>query len=135
LFPSGCEPPLRQFESIYPAIRITKEIDVEEEVPKSLKIVIYRVLQEALNNIAKHSKTSIVLLSFRRTDQAIQLVIRDRGQGFNSEEAYSRKGAAKGLGLDSMKERTELSGGSLDIESVEGKGTTVCASWPLGQNA
>ena len=125
----------RQFESIYPAIRITKEIDIEEdEVPKSLKIVIYRVLQEALNNIAKHSKTSVVLLFLQRTDQAIQLVIRDRGQGFNSEEAYSRKGATKGLGLDSMRERTELSGGSFDIESVEGKGTTIRASWPLGQN-
>ena len=126
----------RQFESIYSAIHITKEIDIEEdEVPKSLKIVIYRILQEALNNIAKHSKTSVVLLFLRKTDQAIQLVIRDRGQGFNSEEAYSRKGATKGLGLDSMKERTELSGGSLDIESVEGKGTTISASWPLGRNA
>jgi PAS domain S-box-containing protein len=125
----------RQFESIYPAIRITKEIDIEEdEVPKSLKIVIYRILQEALNNIAKHSKTSVVLLFLQKTDQAIKLVIRDRGQGFNPEEAYSRKGATKGLGLDSMKERTELSGGSLDIESVEGKGTTICASWPLGQS-
>ena len=126
----------RQFESIYPAIRITKEIDIEEdEVPKSLKIVIYRILQEALNNIAKHSKTSVVLLFLRKTDQAIQLEIRDRGQGFNSEEAHSRKGATRGLGLDSMKERTELSGGSLDIESAEGKGTTIFASWPLGRNA
>lgn len=124
----------RQFESIYPAIRITREIDVEEdEVPKSLKIVIYRVLQEALNNIAKHSKTSIVLLSLRKTDQAIQLVIRDGGHGFNPEEAYSRKGAAKGLGLDSMRERTELSGGFFAIESAEGKGTTVRASWPLSE--
>jgi len=126
----------RQFESIYPAIRITREIDIEEdEVPKSLKIVIYRVLQEALNNIAKHSKTSVVLLSFRKTDQAIELVIRDSGHGFNPEEAYSRKGASKGLGLDSMRERTELSGGSFNIESAEGKGTSIFASWPLGQNA
>ena len=124
----------RQFESIYPAIRITREIDVEEdEVPKSLKIVIYRVLQEALNNIAKHSKTSTVSLSLQRTDQAIQLVIRDSGHGFNPEEAYSRKGAAKGLGLDSMRERTELSGGFFAVESAEGKGTTVRASWPLSE--
>lgn len=125
----------RQFESIYPAIRITKEVDIEEdEVPKSLKVVIYRVLQEALNNIAKHSKASMVLLSLRKTDQAIQLVIRDSGHGFNLEEAYSRKGAAKGLGLDSMRERTELSGGSFNIEAAEGKGTTIFASWPLGWN-
>jgi len=61
----------------------------------------------------------------------MQMVIRDRGQGFNRKEIYSRKGVAKGLGLDSMKERTELSGGSFEIESVEGKGTTIYASWPL----
>jgi len=67
-------------------------------------------------------------------EQKIQLVIRDSGQGFNLEEAYSRRGTTKGLGLDSMKERIELSGGSLDIESVEGKGTNIYASWPLGQN-
>ncbi len=126
----------RQFESIYPAIRITREIDVkEEEVPKSLKIVIYRVLQEALNNIAKHSNTSIVLLSLRKMDRAIQLVIRDTGHGFNLEEAYSRKGVAKGLGLDSMRERTELSGGSFNVKSAEGKGTAIVASWPLDRNA
>jgi len=122
----------QQFESTYPAIRITKEIDIEEDdVPKSLKIVIYRILQEALNNIAKHSKTSVVSLFLRKTDQAIHLVISDRGQGFNLEEVCSRKGVTKGLGLDSMKERAELLEGSFDIKSVEGKGTTICASWPL----
>jgi signal transduction histidine kinase len=120
----------RQFESTYSSIRIRKEIEIEEhEVPDSLKIVIYRVLQEALNNIAKHSKAPVVLLILGKTAQEIQLVIRDSGQGFDLLEAQSRKG--RGLGLDSMRERTELSGGSFSIESNKGQGTVIRASWPL----
>ena len=102
-------------------------------MPESLKIVIYRVLQEALNNIAKHSKASVVLLYLRKAKQEIQLVIRDSGQGFDLEEASSRKGSAKGLGLDSMRERAELSGGSFLIESSKGTGTVIRATWPIEQ--
>ncbi len=120
----------RQFESTYSNIRIKREIDIQEnEVPESLKIVIYRVLQEALNNIAKHSKSLTVLLSLRKDKQYIQLVIRDSGQGFDLEEVYSRKGTTKGLGLDSMRERIELSGGSFSIESSKGAGTVIRATW------
>ncbi len=122
----------RQFESTYSNIHIRKEIDIEEhEVPDPLKIVIYRVMQEALNNIAKHSKAPVVSLFLRKTGQAIELVIRDSGQGFDLSEAQSRVGAGRGLGLDSMRERTELSGGSFSIESNKGEGTSIRASWPL----
>jgi signal transduction histidine kinase/methyl-accepting chemotaxis protein len=122
----------RQFQSTYSNISIRREIDIEEhEVPDSLKIVIYRVLQEALNNIAKHSKASVVLLFLRKTGQAMELVIRDSGQGFDLSETQSRKGGSRGLGLDSMRERIELSGGSFSIESRKGAGTLVRAAWSL----
>jgi PAS domain S-box-containing protein len=122
----------RQYESTYSNIRVRKEIEIEEqEVPDSLKIVIYRVLQEALNNIAKHSKAPVVSLSLRKTGRVIELVIRDSGRGFDLSEAQSRMGTGRGLGLDSMKERAELSGGSFSIESNKGKGTEIRASWPL----
>ena len=122
----------RQYESIYPSISVRKEIDIQEhEVPNSLKIVIYRVLQEALNNIAKHSKASMVVLFLRKNSQAMELAIRDSGQGFDLEEAFSRKGTTRGLGLDSMRERVELSGGSFLIESKKGAGTVIRATWPL----
>ena len=122
----------RQYESVYPGIHLKKEIDIQEhEVPGHLKIVIYRVLQEALNNIAKHSKALVVVLYLRKAKQAIQLVIRDSGQGFDLEEVSSRKGSAKGLGLDSMRERAELSGGFFSIESRKGAGTVIRATWPL----
>ncbi|HUL28877.1 MAG TPA: PAS domain S-box protein, partial [Thermodesulfobacteriota bacterium] len=122
----------RQFQSTYSRIGIKQEIDIQEQdVPESLKIVIYRILQEGLNNIAKHCKAAVVLLSLRRAKTAIQLVIRDSGQGFDLKEAYSRKSSAKGLGLDSMRERVELSGGFFEIETAQGKGTVIRASWPI----
>ena len=102
-------------------------------MPDFLKIVIYRVSQEALNNIAKHSKALMVLLSLRKAKQNIELVIRDSGQGFDLEEANSRKGTTKGLGLDSMKERIELSGGAFSIESSKGSGTVIQGTWSLNR--
>lgn len=122
----------RQFESTYTHISIKQEIDIQEdEVVDPLKIIIFRVLQEAMNNIAKHSKADLVLLFLRKTKKEIQLVIQDNGQGFDLPEAQSRKSITRGLGLSSMRERTELSGGSFTIESIQGKGTTIHASWQI----
>ena len=102
--------------------------------PDLLKTVIYRVLQEALNNIVKHSKADLVRLSLRRTDGTIELVIEDNGVGFDVREALTVERARRGLGLASMEERTELSGGSFAIPSDKRAGTTIRASWPLQQS-
>jgi signal transduction histidine kinase len=123
----------REFQKTYSRIRIEKEIDLSEnDVPPSLKIVIYRISQEALNNIAKHSKADLITLSLRKNDGPIELAVRDNGQGFDMEKIFSMESYRKGLGLGSMRERTELSGGSFTIESIQGKGTTIRASWPAG---
>jgi signal transduction histidine kinase len=98
-------------------------------VPPSLKIVIYRISQEALNNIVKHSKADQVTLSLRKTGDPIELAIRDNGQGFDLEEALSKGGYERGLGLSSMRERVELTGGSFSIESNKGAGTVIRATW------
>jgi signal transduction histidine kinase len=122
----------RRFQTIYSGIRVEQEVAIEEsEIPGPLKIVIYRITQEAMNNIAKHSKADVVRLSVRKRADRMELVLQDNGQGFNPEKARSQENPKRGLGLLSMKERTELSGGSLAIESEEGKGTLVRASWPL----
>ncbi len=122
----------RQFESTYSKIHISQSIKIEEdEVPAPLKTVIFRVLQEGLNNVAKHSKAKMVMLLLRKTGQGLQLVIRDNGQGFDVSKAQFSNGTTHGLGLNSMRERTELSGGSFKIESAQGKGTTLRASWPI----
>ncbi len=121
----------RELQAIYSHMHIEKEIEVaEEQVPERLKTVLFRVLQEALNNVVKHSKADSVRLCLQKTDGRIELVIQDNGAGFDLNPSGSAQNYRKGLGLASMKERTELSGGSFSIEPVRGKGTVVRASWP-----
>ncbi len=122
----------REYQKIYSHIRIEKEIGLQEnEVPIPLRTVIYRMTQEALNNIAKHGKADLVRLSLRKKEGMIEWIVEDNGMGFNLEEILSSDRARRGLGLNSMRERAQLSGGTFEIESTLGKGTTVRASWPL----
>ena len=121
----------RQYGEIYSEIRVDREIDVQEEdILESLKVVIFRVLQEAFHNIAKYSKASVVSLRLSKTGGAIQLVVRDNGIGFDLESVSSARSCGEGLGLTTMKERTELSGGVFVVESLIGEGTEIRASWP-----
>jgi PAS domain S-box-containing protein len=120
----------REYQKIYSHIRIEKKTDIKEsDIPISIKTEIYRVTQEAFNNIAKHSKADLVRLSFGKKEDKIELIIQDNGIGFILEEILSQKRSKKGLGLTSMRERMELSGGSFIIGSVLGKGTTIRAEW------
>lgn len=126
----------REFQTIYSGIRIDQQIDIQEdEVPDPLKTIIYRVMQESLNNVVKHSKADRVRLSLRKRDGTVELAIEDNGQGFDPENALSMERSKRGVGVSSMKERTEFSGGSFSIESAQGRGTIVQASWPRGRNA
>ncbi len=122
----------RRYQTIYTEIKVELEQTLEEgDIPDSLKTVIYRVTQEGMNNIAKHSKADLVHLSLRKMEEGIELVLEDNGQGFDLGKMLGSESTKRGLGLTSMRERTQFSGGSFAIESVEGKGTTVRASWPF----
>jgi signal transduction histidine kinase len=88
-------------------------------------------MQEAFNNISKHSKANLVNLTLQKEENKILFIIQDHGQGFDLNAVYSLKSFEKGLGLAGMKERTFLSGGSMSIESTQGIGTTIRASWPV----
>jgi PAS domain S-box-containing protein len=122
----------RRFQTIYSAIRIEQAITIrEDEVPDSLKIVIFRITQEALNNIGKHAKANLVHLGLRKINGAIDLTIQDNGEGFDQERLFSMESSKKGMGLSSMKERTEFLDGSFSIESTIGKGTVIRAVWPV----
>lgn len=83
---------------------------------------IYRILQEALNNIYKHAKAKSVEVVLERRNDLIVLIVGDDGIGFNIK---NKKNRSKGIGLMGMKERAELMGGTLEIESAAGKGTTI----------
>jgi len=80
-------------------------------IPDPIKIVTYKITQEALNNIAKHSKADLIKFSLRKTGK-IELFIRDNSRGFNLDEKPSLEGTKQRIGLSSMRERVELSGGS-----------------------
>jgi PAS domain S-box-containing protein len=119
------------FEATHSGIGIEKRIDIQEnDVPEPLKIIIFRISQEALNNIGKHSQANLVHFSLKKIDgNKIELTITDNGTGFELDHVRSGVPFPRGLGLDGMKERAELLGGSFSMESGRGTGTTVRASW------
>ena len=88
---------------------------------------LYRILQEALNNILKHANATSVNVLLEQRDDRIGLIIEDNGRGFESEERVDSTNGSKGLGLVGMRERAALLGGTLDIESRPGEGTTLFA--------
>jgi len=123
----------KRFLAIYAGINVKLEEMVQEsEIPESLKVVIYRIVQEAMNNIAKHSKANHVRIRLQKEDTSIELLVEDNGLGFDPENLPGVGRKWRGLGLTSMKERAELSGGAFRMESRKGKGTTIRASWTLG---
>jgi signal transduction histidine kinase len=125
---------IRQFSEVQHQVKFENSLVVEEEeIPESLKIVIYRLCQEALNNISKHSKATEVELSLSKKKNAIVLIIRDNGRGFDLREVLAAEGHRSKLGLESMKERVEMSGGSFTILSSKAKGTTIRAIWPVSK--
>jgi signal transduction histidine kinase len=122
----------REFESLVPGMKIEHSLDIsEQDVSEALKIVIYRISQEAFNNIAKHSRATAVSLSLSKTKNHLKLCIKDDGEGFDLREALEKTGETSGMGLSSMRERSEHSGGSFSLFSSKGKGTTIQAFWPL----
>jgi PAS domain S-box-containing protein len=121
----------RELGEIYSGLNIEKKIAIaEEEIPLPLKTVLFRIMQEALNNAAKHSQAQQVILCLEKLDRKIVLLIEDNGKGFDAEKTQSLKQGTQGLGLASMRERVLLSGGVFSLKTTPGKGTSICAIWP-----
>ncbi len=95
-------------------------------LPPEVETALYRIVQEALTNVAKHAGASRVSVVVTRREGAVMAVVEDDGRGFEAGGA-----SEGGLGLVGMKERVGLLGGRLAIESTEGAGTTVVAEVPL----
>jgi len=119
----------RTFQESYPDIRIQKHIDCKEsDIPDPLKIVLYRVLQEALNNVFKHSEAKRVEITLSRTEGGTVLAVADDGRGFDVSGAHAKDGST-GRGIGGMRDRISLSSGRFEIFSQKGKGTRVQAFW------
>jgi signal transduction histidine kinase len=87
--------------------------------------MVYRLAQEALNNVAKHARADRVDMVLERGPENVSLIIEDHGVGFNPSET-----AGAGLGLIGMRERASLVGAQLQIESTPGRGTTIILRIP-----
>lgn len=97
------------------------------ELAKDAALCLFRVAQEALNNVTRHSGARAATIALRRVDDGLLLAVSDSGKGFDREN----RSKAQHLGLASMRERVRLVNGTLDIDSAPGRGTTVTAWVPL----
>lgn len=100
-----------------------------EKLESDKRTALFRIVQEAVTNIIRHANASDVKVSIRKQRGAVSMTIQDNGKGFEVEK-IGASDVAKRLGLLGMRERVELVGGSLSVESTPGQGTTVRADVP-----
>jgi signal transduction histidine kinase len=98
--------------------------DLQDELPEEHKTCIYRIVQEALNNVARHAQASAVQISLQQQHGELVLNIRDDGTGFDAQRV-------RGLGILGMEERTRHLGGAFVIDSQAGRGTLLKVNLPL----
>ena len=112
-------------------IRVRTDVHgMRGRLPPDRELLVYRVVQEALTNVAKHASATVVEITMRGADSHLTATIRDNGRGFDVTETLAA--SERGLGLFGMEERAQLAGGSLDVQSAPGAGTTVSLVVPLG---
>ncbi len=122
----------REFRGIHPGLALVTEVALfEEDVPAALRTTIFRIVQEALNNVVKHARATAVRISLRRSDGEIQLGVADDGCGVRSTGTVSAGVSGSGMGLMGMRDRAESSGGRFRLDSEPGNGTRIQAAWPL----
>ena len=102
-------------------------------LPASLDTAVYRIVQNALTNLARHARARHVAITVRRQGSVLGLLIDDDGAGFDVAAALERARQGATLGLLSMQERARLAGGTLEISSTPGQGTHIRARFPIDQ--
>lgn len=124
---------LRQFQRLHTNIHVQFTTAISEtEVPDAVKIVLYRIIQDGLDNVGKHTEASSVRLHLEFCDgkRSIALFIEDDGGGFDVERVLAKMDPFGGYGLIAMRERCEIFGGSFHIDSKLGRGTRINAILP-----
>jgi two-component system sensor histidine kinase UhpB len=106
-------------------------LEAPPEIATDTETACFRVAQEAINNVLRHAKARNLWLRLFTAGADLALSVRDDGQGFDVDSVRRRAGAGASLGLISMEERTALVGGSYELRSAPGQGTTMIATFPL----
>jgi signal transduction histidine kinase len=108
-------------------IQLKLDVNSEMQLPGNVSLQLYRILQEALANILKHAGASQVSISLKKTRTSYHFVIADNGKGFEGEASDTKPT----FGIIIMKDRAASLGGSFDVRSKKGKGTTISIHLPL----
>ena len=104
-----------------------------QDIDPAIEIALYRIAQEALSNIAKHANASTATIHLLFHDSTLRLIVEDDGSGISETPSAPDREAGHGLGLISMRERTELLGGVFTVDSRPSEGTTISVTIPLGE--
>ncbi len=122
----------REFQGIFRDIQVEKHIAIQEQdVSPAIKTVIFRIVQEAVNNAAKYAHADKISISLARIGKkVIELKVEDSGVGFDPAEVAVRSGSDHGYGLVSMRERADFSGGLFHLAASPGNGTQIRVTWP-----
>jgi PAS domain S-box-containing protein len=131
----GLEPALRAYlvrQTTHAGLSLAFTCSLgDERLPPSLETACFRVLQEATTNVLRHARATRLEVVLKRNDAEVRLTIRDDGAGFDLAAARGRVLRGEGLGLVGMRERIQLFGGRIEVESAPGKGTTIEVSLPI----
>lgn len=112
-------------------INATLKTRGHERLPPEVEVALFRITQEAINNIMKHSAAKNVAIDLQCDGEKCVLRIEDDGKGFDVEEITKVEKTGRGVGLFGMKERVTLVGGSCSVQSQPGQGTTIISEVPL----
>lgn len=122
---------LREYSSVYQSIAIAQAIEVrEDDIPDAVKLPLFRIVQEAFNNVAKHSRATHVCLRLRKEGGMLHLRIDDDGVGFDPNEVAVRKGLLRTLGHAGMLDRVRMTDGNLAIDTAPSAGVRIAVVWP-----
>jgi signal transduction histidine kinase len=121
----------REFEMATPHIKVERDVSLAEAdvTDAAQKIAIFRIVQEATANALKHAEATVIKVALSSAEGVIRLAIEDNGRGFDVARKSDRVEPGHGIGMQSMKERAELSGGRYDLQSAPGQGTHITVAW------
>ncbi len=105
--------------------------DIDRLFTQKTGIVLYRIVQESLTNVSRHSGATSVSVILRENDGMFYFLVEDNGRGFDAAQALDGAPLSKGLGIATLKERVRMLGGALELRSQKGEGTRVGFSIPV----